>query len=117
MSDPIQTVVNGKKFNEGYRYITMNGKLNELDESYRYNNCNCKRVTRAKTNTDNIYYCQVDPEYIVEKDGAVSLELLAVSSTLLYYYYKLYFVEVVNNRIRMNDIDTDKKIEDEVDGQ
>ena len=57
----------------------------------------------------------MDPEYIVEKDGAVSLELLAVSSTLLYYYYKLYFVEVVNNR--MNDIDTDKKIEDEVDGQ
>ena len=102
MSNPIQSVVNGKKFNEGYRYITMNGKLNELDESYRYSNC--KRVARTKTNT-NIYYCQVDPEYIIENDGTLSLEGLAVSSTLLYYYY------------RMNDIDSpdDKKIEDEVD--
>jgi len=96
MSDPIQSVVNGKKFNERYRYIYINGNLNELDESYRYSNC--KRVARSKTNT-NIYYCQVDPEYIVEKDGAVSLELLAVSSTLLYFYY--------NNR--MNDIDNDEK--------
>jgi len=113
MSDPIQSVVNGKKFNEGYRYIYINGNLNELNESYRYNNC--KQVARTKTNTENIYYCQVDPEYIVEKDGAVSLELLAVSSTLLYYYYKLYFVEVVNNRMR--DIDTDKKIEEDVDDQ
>ena len=70
MSDPIQREVNGKKFEEGYRYITMNGKLNELDESYRYSNC--KQLTRTKTNSDNIYYCQVDPEYIVEKDGTFS---------------------------------------------
>ena len=86
MSDPIQSVVNGKKFDEGYRYIYINGNLNELDESYRYRNC--KQVTRTKTNTDNIYYCQVDPEYIIMNDGTVSLEVLAVSSTLLYYYYK-----------------------------
>jgi len=103
MSDPVQSVVNGEKFDEGYRYITMNGKLNELDESYRYSNC--KRVARTKTNRDNIYYCQVDSGYIIENDGTVSLEVLAVSSTLLYYYY------------RMSDIDSpdDKKIEDEVD--
>jgi len=85
MSDPVQSVVNGKKFNEGYCYIYINGNLNKLDESYRYSNC--KQVARTKTNTENIYYCQVDPEYIVEKDGAVSLKLLAVSSTLLYFYY------------------------------
>lgn len=66
MSDPVQSVVNGEKFDEGYRYITMNGKLNELDESYRYSNC--KRVARTKTNRDNIYYCQVDSGYIIEND-------------------------------------------------
>ena len=92
MSDPIQRVLNGKKFDEGYRYITMNGKINELDESYRYSNC--KRVARTKTNRDNIYYCQVDPEYVIENDGTVSLEVLAVSSTLLY------FVVEVNNRMK-----------------
>jgi len=109
MSDPVQSVVNGEKFDEGYRYITMNGKLNELDESYRYSNC--KRVARTKTNRDNIYYCQVDSGYIIENDGTVSLEVLAVSSTLLYLSVG------VNNRMNDIDIDNDKKIEDEVDDQ
>ena len=77
MSDPVQQVVAGNEFNEGYRYVHMRERDVELYEKSNRNRFGGK-------SGNNFYWCKVDPGYIQPDDGVLATKLLVVSSTIYF---------------------------------